>query len=140
MAQASSIEWTESTWNPVTGCTKISLGCAHCYAERMARRLKAMGQDRYRNGFSVTLQPDVVELPLRWKRSRMIFVNSMSDLFHTEVPAEYIAECFSVMLKRQGMLPLGFRISDGQLLIKLQNTGNILFPCRSNRCHIAPAP
>ena len=97
MAQASSIEWTESTWNPVTGCTKISPGCAHCYAERMAKRLQAMGQPRYRNGFRVTLQPDVVELPLRWRRPRMIFVNSMSDLFHKDVPAEFIARCFAAM-------------------------------------------
>jgi len=97
MAQTSSIEWTEATWNPVTGCTKISPGCAHCYAERMAKRLQAMGQPRYRNGFRVTLQPDVVELPLRWRRPRMIFVNSMSDLFHKDVPAEFIARCFAVM-------------------------------------------
>ena len=97
MAQASSIEWTESTWNPVTGCTKISTGCAHCYAERMAKRLQAMGQDRYRNGFKVTLQPDVVDAPLHWKRPRMIFVNSMSDLFHKDVPTEFIKRCFSVM-------------------------------------------
>jgi protein gp37 len=97
MAQNSSIEWTESTWNPVTGCTKISAGCAHCYAERMAKRLKAMGQRRYRNEFKVTLQPDVLEVPLHWKRPRMIFVNSMSDLFHEDVPADYIAKVFSVM-------------------------------------------
>ncbi len=99
MAQASSIEWTESTWNPVTGCTKISPGCAHCYAQRMAKRLKAMGQTRYRNEFKVTLQADALETPLRWKRPRMIFVNSMSDLFHEDVPTEYIIECFSVMEK-----------------------------------------
>ncbi len=97
MAQTSSIEWTEATWNPVTGCTKISPGCAHCYAERMAKRLRAMGQHRYRNGFRLTLQPDVVDLPLRWKRPRMIFVNSMSDLFHKDVPADFIAQCFAVM-------------------------------------------
>lgn len=97
MAQASSIEWTEATWNPVTGCTKISPGCAHCYAERMAKRLKAMGQVRYRNGFKVTLQPDVVEVPLRWKRPRMVFVNSMSDLFHKDVPTEFITKCFALM-------------------------------------------
>ena len=78
MAQASSIEWTESTWNPVTGCTKISPGCKNCYAERMAKRLRAMGQDRYRNAFKVTLQPDVLETPLRWRRPRMIFVSSVS--------------------------------------------------------------
>jgi protein gp37 len=99
MAQNSSIEWTESTWNPVTGCTKISAGCAHCYAERMAKRLKTIGQARYRNGFEVTLQPDVLEVPLRWKRPRMIFVNSMSDLFHEDVSADYIAQVFAVMQK-----------------------------------------
>jgi protein gp37 len=97
MAQNSSIEWTESTWNPVTGCTKISAGCAHCYAERMARRLKAMGQPRYRNGFEVALQPDALGAPLHWRRPRMIFVNSMSDLFHEDVPADYIAKVFAVM-------------------------------------------
>jgi protein gp37 len=97
MAQASSIEWTESTWNPVTGCTKISPGCAHCYAERMAKRLRAMGQERYRDGFKVTLQSDIVDMPLHWKRPRMIFVNSMSDLFHKDVPTDFIAKCFSVM-------------------------------------------
>ena len=97
MAQSSSIEWTEATWNPVTGCTKISPGCLNCYAERMAKRLKAMGQVRYRNEFRLTLQPDVVEVPLRWRKARMIFVNSMSDLFHKDVPAEFIARCFSVM-------------------------------------------
>ncbi len=97
MAQISSIEWTEATWNPVTGCTKISPGCVHCYAERMAKRLKAMGQPRYRRAFRPTLQPDALEVPLRWKRPRMIFVNSMSDLFHDEVPAQYIADCFGIM-------------------------------------------
>jgi protein gp37 len=97
MAQSSSIEWTEATWNPVTGCTKISPGCAHCYAERMAKRLQAMGQERYRNGFKVTLQPDALEAPLHWKRPRMIFVNSMSDLFHKDVPTDYIVQCFAVM-------------------------------------------
>jgi protein gp37 len=97
MAQSSSIEWTEATWNPVTGCTKISPGCAHCYAERMAKRLNAMGQERYRNGFRLTLQPDVLAVPLLWRRPRMIFVNSMSDLFHDDVPSEYISRCFAVM-------------------------------------------
>ncbi len=97
MAQTSSIEWTEATWNPVTGCTKISPGCKNCYAERMAKRLKAMGQPRYGNAFKVTLQPDALDVPLRWKRPRMIFVNSMSDLFHRDVPDEYITQCFAVM-------------------------------------------
>jgi protein gp37 len=97
MAQNSTIEWTEATWNPTTGCTKISPGCAHCYAERMAIRLQAMGQERYRDGFKLTVQEDLVELPLRWKKPRLIFVNSMSDLFHVRVPTEFIQRCFSVM-------------------------------------------
>ncbi len=97
MAQASSIEWTEATWNPLTGCTKISPGCKNCYALRMAKRLQAMGQPRYRNGFRLTLQPDALEAPLRWKRPRMVFVNSMSDLFHKSVPTEFIRRCFEVM-------------------------------------------
>ena len=99
MAQQSSIEWTDATWNPVTGCSKISPGCKNCYAERMAKRLQAMGQPRYRNGFAVTLQPDVLEAPLRWRTSRLIFVNSMSDLFHEDVPTDYIGAVFQTMEK-----------------------------------------
>jgi len=98
MAQ-STIEWTDATWNPVTGCTKISPGCKHCYAERMAKRLKMMGQVNYRNGFEITLQPHMLELPLKWKAPKRIFVNSMSDLFHTDVPFSYIQEVFAVMRK-----------------------------------------
>lgn len=97
MAHGSGIEWTESTWNPVTGCTKISPGCRNCYAERMAERLQAMGQPNYRNGFEVTLQPQMLELPLRWKKPQAIFVNSMSDLFHEAVPLSYIQLVFDVM-------------------------------------------
>ncbi|MBL9008892.1 MAG: phage Gp37/Gp68 family protein [Myxococcales bacterium] len=97
MAHGSGIEWTESTWNPVTGCTKISPGCKYCYAERMAERLQAMGQDNYRDGFQLTLQPHMLELPLRWKRPQTIFVNSMSDLFHKDVPVTYIQQVFDVM-------------------------------------------
>ncbi|OYP34505.1 DUF5131 family protein [Rhodopirellula sp. MGV] len=97
MAQNSSIEWTEATWNPTTGCTKVSPGCKHCYAERMAHRLKAMEQPRYENGFQLTLQDDVVNLPLKWKKPKTIFVNSMSDLFHRDVPDEFISRCFEVM-------------------------------------------
>jgi len=97
MAQDSGIEWTESTWNPVTGCTKISPGCKFCYAERMAHRLQAMGQENYRDGFELTLQPHMLELPLRWRRPQTIFVNSMSDLFHDRVPYEYIERVFDVM-------------------------------------------
>lgn len=97
MASNSPIEWTEATWNPVTGCTKIGPGCAHCYAERMANRLKAMGQRNYANGFDLTLQEQMIELPLRWKRSKRIFVNSMSDMFHVDVPVEFIQKAFDVM-------------------------------------------
>jgi len=97
MAQGSGIEWTESTWNPITGCTKISPGCKYCYAERMAERLQAMGQENYRNGFELTLQPHMLELPLRWKKPQTIFVNSMSDLFHKDVPLDYIQRVFEVM-------------------------------------------
>jgi protein gp37 len=99
VALNSSIEWTEGTWNPVTGCTKVSPGCKHCYAERMANRLAGMNQPRYRNGFEVTLQPDLVRLPLRWRQPRVIFVNSMSDLFHEEIPESFIAEVFQTMLE-----------------------------------------
>jgi protein gp37 len=97
MATNSPIEWTDATWNPVTGCTKISPGCKHCYAERLAKRLKAMGNRNYWNGFEVTLQPHMLPLPLAWKRPRRIFVNSMSDLFHKDVPLAYIQEVFAVM-------------------------------------------
>ena len=97
MADRSSIEWTESTWNPVTGCSKVSEGCKHCYAERMARRLKAMGNARYVNGFNVTLHEDVLDAPRRWRSPRVIFVNSMSDLFHEDVPTEFIQRVFRTM-------------------------------------------
>jgi protein gp37 len=97
MATTSSIEWTEMTWNPVTGCRKVSQGCKHCYAERMARRLHAMGSDRYRNGFEPTLHEDLIDLPKRWKKPRIIFVNSMSDLFQEEVPDDFIRSVFDTM-------------------------------------------
>ena len=91
------IEWTEASWNPITGCTKISEGCKHCYAERMAMRLQAMGNPNYINGFSLTLHSHMLELPLTWKSPRMVFVNSMSDLFHSDVPLAYIKKVFSIM-------------------------------------------
>jgi protein gp37 len=97
MGQGSTIEWTEATWNPITGCTKLSPGCKHCYAERMAQRLLAMGQPNYRNGFELTLHPHMLELPLRWRKPQRIFVNSMSDLFHADVPTAYLKRVFSVM-------------------------------------------
>lgn len=97
MATKSNIEWTEMTWNPVTGCSKISQGCKHCYAERMANRLTAMGVTRYQNGFNVTLHPDLIDLPRSWRHPRVVFVNSMSDLFHDEVPLAYIRRVFATM-------------------------------------------
>jgi len=97
MASGSTIEWTEATWNPVTGCTKVSPGCKHCYAERMAERLQLMGQGNYRNGFELTLQPQMLEVPLRWRRPQRIFVNSMSDLFHPGVPETFVQSIFDVM-------------------------------------------
>src|SRR6476660_248059 len=99
MGAKSSIEWTEATWNPVTGCNKISPGCKNCYAERMSKRLQAMGQPNYRNGFRLTLQPQALDLPLHWKKPRLIFVNSMADLFHKDVPLEYIRRVFGTMEK-----------------------------------------
>jgi protein gp37 len=97
MATTSSIEWTEMTWNPVTGCRKVSQGCKHCYAERMAKRLQAMGSPRYSAGFAPTLHADLLDAPKRWVKPRLIFVNSMSDLFQDEVPLAYIQRTFAVM-------------------------------------------
>jgi protein gp37 len=93
----STIEWTDATWNPVTGCSKVSPGCKNCYAERLAARLHAMGNPRYQNGFEVTLHEDQLTLPLRWKQPRKIFVNSMSDLFHEEVSDDFIFKAFKIM-------------------------------------------
>jgi len=97
MANHSGIEWTESTWNPITGCTKISPGCKHCYAERMSHRLRAMGSPNYANGFKLTLHEQSLKIPLHWKKPRIIFVNSMSDLFHQNVPLYFIQKVFDVM-------------------------------------------
>lgn len=99
MGDNSAIEWTDATWNPVTGCTKVSPGCKHCYAERLAMRLRAMGNPRYRNGFAVTLHPNQLTLPLRWRRPKRIFVNSMSDLFHEAVPDGFIHRVFEIMVR-----------------------------------------
>ncbi|WP_295770146.1 phage Gp37/Gp68 family protein [uncultured Mucilaginibacter sp.] len=96
MAQ-SSIEWTELTWNPVTGCKKISPGCKFCYAEVMSRRLKAMGQEKYRDGFKIRIHPETLNIPYTWKKPKIVFVNSMSDLFHDEIPLEFIKAVFAVM-------------------------------------------
>jgi protein gp37 len=98
MAAQSTIEWTEMTWNPVTGCTKVSQGCKRCYAERMARRLRAMGLPRYARGFEVTLHEDLVDLPRKWRQPRTVFVNSMSDLFQESVPEAFIRRVFETMV------------------------------------------
>jgi protein gp37 len=97
MATHSGIEWTEATWNPVTGCTKVSSGCLNCYAERMSLRLRAMGQLNYRDGFAVRTHEHMLGLPLTWKHPRTVFVNSMSDLFHDDVPEEFIRRVFGIM-------------------------------------------
>lgn len=91
------IEWTNSSWNPLTGCTKVSPGCQNCYAERMAKRLKAMGNPNYKNGFELSIHENSLNLPLKWKSPKYIFVNSMSDLFHEDVPLEFILRVFDVM-------------------------------------------
>jgi protein gp37 len=98
MAQ-SSIEWTEMTWNPTTGCNKISAGCKYCYAEVMTRRLEAMGIEKYKDGFKVRVHEDALDVPYSWKKPKIVFVNSMSDLFHPEVPFEFIEKVFDVMNK-----------------------------------------
>jgi protein gp37 len=99
MSDNSSIEWTEATWNPITGCSKISPGCLNCYAERMTRRLKAIGQPNYRNGFALTTHEHALDIPGKWKSHRLIFVNSMSDLFHEAAPDEFILKVFATMQK-----------------------------------------
>ena len=97
MAGRTTIEWTHATWNPTTGCSKISPGCKHCYAERLANRLEAMGHPNYVNGFQLTVHEHLLEVPLKWKRARTVFVDSMSDLFHEDVPLEFIRSVFDVM-------------------------------------------
>ena len=99
MANGSGIEWTEATWNPTTGCTKISQGCKNCYAETLSKRLKAMGLKKYKNNFKLTQHEDEIDLPLRWKKPKKIFVNSMSDLFHDDVDMEFIGRCFLTMIR-----------------------------------------
>ena len=125
MAQASSIEWTQNSWNPVTGCTKISPGCKNCYAQRMARRLQAMGTPQYRNGFHLTLQPNALGIPLKWKKPRTIFVNSMSDLFHKDVPLEFIQRVFAVMKEAAHHQ---FQVLTKRPEIALQHAGDLPWP------------
>ena len=118
MSLSSSIEWTESTWNPLTGCTKISEGCENCYAERLTRRLQAMGNPNYANGFKLTLHRHVLEYPLRWRKPQTIFVNSMSDLFHKDVPDEFILDTFKIM-KQAGWHRFQILTKRSERLLKL---------------------
>src|SRR5256886_14432309 len=104
MSDHSSIEWTDATWNPVRGCTKISPGCAHCYAETFAERFRGVAGHPYEQGFDLKLWPERLDLPLQWKRPRRIFVNSMSDLFHEDVPVDYIQRVFGVMVDRKSVV------------------------------------
>lgn len=97
MAQKSTIEWTDTTWNPVTGCTKVSKGCDNCYAERFSERFRGVPGHPFETGFDLTLRPERLSQPLKWKRSRMVFVNSMSDLFHKKIPVPYISQVFDTM-------------------------------------------
>lgn len=99
MGDKSAIQWTDATWNPSTGCSKISPGCKNCYAERLAHRLKMMGNPKYTKGFRFTLHEDALDIPLKWNRPRKIFVNSMSDLFHESMPEDFLEKCFEVMTK-----------------------------------------
>jgi len=99
MAEKSGIEWTDASWNPTTGCTKISAGCLNCYAEKLSLRLKRMGSKKYANGFDLTLHHNALRLPFKWKKSKRIFVNSMSDLFHKDVPFDFVDEVWNVMME-----------------------------------------
>ena len=97
MSDHSAIEWTNASWNPVTGCTKLSAGCDHCYAERFAERFRGVAGHPFETGFDLTLRPERLDQPARWRRPRLIFVNSMSDLFHKNIPAEFIGQVFDAM-------------------------------------------
>ena len=125
MSRRSAIEWTEMTWNPVSGCTKVSPGCANCYAERMAKRLKAMGAARYRDGFALRMHEAALQEPLHWKSPRKVFVNSMSDLFHKDVPLEFIQRAFHV-IEGDRMRGESRRIEDHLVLFPVAAGGNHL--------------
>lgn len=119
----SNIEWTEETWNPITGCTKCSLGCENCYAEKFAKRLKAMGNVRYKDGFEITIHRDLFDVPLKWKKKKLVFVNSMSDLFHEKIPDDVILEIFSVM-NRASIHTFQVLTKRSKRLVKLANKIN----------------
>jgi protein gp37 len=125
MSTNSAIEWTDTTWNPVTGCTKISVGCKNCYAERMTNRLQAMGQAHYLHGFKVRTHETALSLPLKWKKPRSIFVNSMSDLFHDEVPDSFISKVFNIMKDRPQHI---FQVLTKRSKNLLKLSRNLLWP------------
>lgn len=113
MAQTTAIEWTETTWNPVTGCNKISPGCKNCYAERLAKRLHAMGNPRYSNGFDVTIHRDLLDTPKRWRKPKLIFVNSMSDVFHPDVGDDFIQDIFNTIRPRVTLIKYSLSVQRG---------------------------
>lgn len=128
MAGLSTIEWTDASWNPVTGCTKVSPGCTHCYAERMAKRLQAMGQPLYSKGFAPSIHEELLDAPLKWKKPKTIFVNSMSDLFHESIPDSFIHRIFDVMKRAEWHIFQILTKRDGRLAElsgKLEWTRNI---------------
>jgi len=125
MANGSAIEWTEATWNPVTGCTKVSPGCKNCYAERMSKRLQAMGIPQYRNAFELALHPQTLDLPLRWRKPRLVFVNSMSDLFQEGIPLDFIRRVFDVMTQASQHT---FQILTKRPEIALKHAKNLPWP------------
>jgi protein gp37 len=125
MAHGSKIEWTEGTWNPITGCTKVSPGCRHCYAERMSRRLQAMGVPQYKDAFRLALHPEVLDLPRRWRKPRFVFVNSMSDLFHESVPLGFVQRVFGVM---QEVSQHQFQVLTKRPEIALEYAGELPWP------------
>lgn len=128
MSDRSKIEWTDATWNPVTGCTKVSTACANCYAERFAERFRGVSGHPYEQGFSLKLWPDRLKLPLTWKQPKMIFVNSMSDLFHPEVPGEFIKKVFDVMMQSRNHIFQVLTKRSERMLAWVQSN----FSCDSN--------
>ena len=123
MAQ-SSIEWTQMTWNPTTGCTKVTKGCKNCYAAVMSKRLQAMGIDKYKDGFKIRLHPETLNDPYTWKKSKIVFVNSMSDLFHEDIPLDYIKQVFKVMNDLDGVHTFQVLTKRAERLLEVQHELN----------------
>ena len=125
MGDKTGIQWTDATWNPSTGCSKVSPGCKNCYAERLASRLKKMGNTKYKNGFEFTPHYDAIDLPLKWRRPRKIFVNSMSDLFHESMPDEFLGRCFDTMEKANWHVYQILTKRPGRMLEFSENYGEV---------------